>query len=47
MQLGLFGAPSFTIDARHGDPELFWGGDRLASALAWAVSGPASSGLSS
>ena len=29
---GIFGAPSFTV----GD-ELFWGNDRLADALAWAV----------
>jgi 2-hydroxychromene-2-carboxylate isomerase len=28
---GLFGAPSFTV----GD-ELFWGNDRLETALAWA-----------
>ncbi len=31
MRLGIFGAPSFTIK-----DELFWGNDRLESALAWA-----------
>jgi 2-hydroxychromene-2-carboxylate isomerase len=30
--LGLFGAPSFTVDG-----ELFWGNDRLEDALAWAI----------
>jgi 2-hydroxychromene-2-carboxylate isomerase len=33
-QLGIFGAPSFVV----GD-ELFWGNDRLESALAWAKRG--------
>jgi 2-hydroxychromene-2-carboxylate isomerase len=28
---GIFGAPSFTIGE-----ELFWGGDRLEDAIAWA-----------
>ncbi len=32
QQLGIFGAPSF----RTRDGELFWGNDRLESALAWA-----------
>jgi 2-hydroxychromene-2-carboxylate isomerase len=32
QQLGIFGAPSFTTR----DGELFWGNDRLESALAWA-----------
>ena len=32
QRLGIFGAPSFVV----GD-ELFWGGDRLEHALAWAV----------
>lgn len=31
-QLGIFGAPSFVVD-----DELFWGNDRLESALAWAM----------
>ncbi len=31
--LGVFGAPSFVVDG-----ELFWGGDRLEDALAWALS---------
>jgi 2-hydroxychromene-2-carboxylate isomerase len=30
--LGIFGAPSFTVDQ-----ELFWGNDRLEQALAWAA----------
>ncbi|MCG8414244.1 MAG: 2-hydroxychromene-2-carboxylate isomerase [Pseudomonadales bacterium] len=30
-QLGIFGAPSFTVDG-----ELFWGNDRLEAALEWA-----------
>ncbi|NWH07626.1 MAG: 2-hydroxychromene-2-carboxylate isomerase [Alphaproteobacteria bacterium] len=30
-ELGLFGAPSFTVDG-----ELFWGNDRLEQAIAWA-----------
>jgi len=30
-ELGVFGAPSFTID-----DELFWGNDRLGDAIAWA-----------
>lgn len=30
-KLGIFGAPSFTVGE-----ELFWGGDRLRQALAWA-----------
>jgi 2-hydroxychromene-2-carboxylate isomerase len=34
MARGLFGAPSFTV----GD-ELFWGNDRLETALAWAKGG--------
>jgi len=33
--LGVFGAPSFVT----GDKELFWGNDRLESALMWAVEG--------
>jgi 2-hydroxychromene-2-carboxylate isomerase len=33
VSLGIFGAPSFTIGG-----ELFWGGDRLDQALAWARS---------
>ncbi len=32
QRLGIFGAPSFTTP----DGELFWGNDRLESALAWA-----------
>lgn len=32
---GLFGAPSFTVGAPPGT-ELFWGGDRMADAFAWA-----------
>jgi 2-hydroxychromene-2-carboxylate isomerase len=32
QRLGIFGAPSFTTT----DGELFWGNDRLESALAWA-----------
>lgn len=31
VRLGIFGAPSFTVGE-----ELFWGGDRLEDALAWA-----------
>ena len=31
-QLGIFGAPSFTL----ADGELFWGNDRLETAIAWA-----------
>ncbi len=31
-QLGIFGAPSFMVDR-----ELFWGSDRLESALSWCV----------
>ncbi|HEX7968821.1 MAG TPA: 2-hydroxychromene-2-carboxylate isomerase [Stellaceae bacterium] len=34
MALGIFGAPSFTVD-----DELFWGNDRLEQALAWARRG--------
>ncbi len=30
-RLGIFGAPSFVVEG-----ELFWGGDRLGDALAWA-----------
>jgi len=33
MARGIFGAPSFVT----GDRELFWGNDRLETALAWAV----------
>jgi 2-hydroxychromene-2-carboxylate isomerase len=33
--LGLFGAPSFTVDDTR-SCELFWGNDRLEAALAWA-----------
>ena len=32
-RLGVFGAPSFVT----ADGELFWGQDRIAEALAWAV----------
>jgi 2-hydroxychromene-2-carboxylate isomerase len=32
-RLGVFGAPSFVA----ADGELFWGHDRMAEALAWAV----------
>ena len=32
IRLGIFGAPSFLVG-----PELFWGHDRLADALSWAV----------
>jgi 2-hydroxychromene-2-carboxylate isomerase len=32
LRLDIFGAPSF----RTADGELFWGNDRLESALAWA-----------
>jgi len=41
--LGLFGAPSFTVETRakggpgSGGVELFWGNDRLEQALEWAV----------
>lgn len=35
MRRGIFGAPSFTV----GD-EMFWGDDRLDSALAWAKAHP-------
>lgn len=31
-RLGIFGAPSFTLE----DGELFWGNDRLEAAIAWA-----------
>lgn len=31
MALGVFGAPSFTVDR-----ELFWGNDRMEAAFAWA-----------
>jgi 2-hydroxychromene-2-carboxylate isomerase len=34
QRLGIFGAPSFIVDG-----ELFWGNDRLESALAWAKRG--------
>lgn len=34
-KLGIFGAPSFVTRG-----ELFWGGDRLEQALAWACAGP-------
>jgi 2-hydroxychromene-2-carboxylate isomerase len=34
---GVFGAPSFVV----ADGELFWGHDRMAEALAWAVRSPA------
>ena len=30
-ELGIFGAPSFTVE-----DELFWGNDRLGDAIAWA-----------
>ena len=33
VSLGLFGAPSFVVGS-----ELFWGNDRLDSAMAWADS---------
>ncbi len=33
--LGLFGAPSFVVRT-GGAPEIFWGQDRLAQAIAWA-----------
>jgi 2-hydroxychromene-2-carboxylate isomerase len=33
QRLGIFGAPSFVTE----DGELFWGNDRLESALAWAT----------
>ena len=36
-QAGVFGAPSFVT----ADGELFWGHDRMAEALAWAVRAPA------
>jgi 2-hydroxychromene-2-carboxylate isomerase len=36
QRLGLFGAPSFVTE----DGELFWGNDRLESALEWARRGP-------
>jgi 2-hydroxychromene-2-carboxylate isomerase len=32
MKRGLFGAPSFVVEG-----EVFWGGDRLATALDWAT----------
>jgi len=35
-RLGIFGAPSFLVGA-----ELFWGNDRLADALSWAMEHPA------
>lgn len=35
MALGLFGAPSFTVDG-----ELYWGHDRMAAALDHAAKGP-------
>jgi len=35
QQLGIFGAPTFTI----ADGELFWGNERLARAIAWAKNG--------
>jgi 2-hydroxychromene-2-carboxylate isomerase len=31
VELGIFGAPTFEVDG-----ELFWGGDRLEQAVAWA-----------
>jgi len=31
VSLGIFGAPSFVVG-----PELFWGNDRLESAIRWA-----------
>jgi 2-hydroxychromene-2-carboxylate isomerase len=34
IALGIFGAPSFVVDG-----ELFWGNDRLESALEWAARG--------
>ncbi len=37
---GVFGAPSFVA----ADGELFWGHDRMAEALAWAVRTPAGAG---
>jgi 2-hydroxychromene-2-carboxylate isomerase len=36
---GIFGAPTFVVDR-----ELFWGGDRLEDALAWAASAHAPTG---
>jgi len=36
IELGLFGAPSFTVGK-----ELFWGNDRLEQALDWAAKHPA------
>ncbi|HMK70410.1 MAG TPA: 2-hydroxychromene-2-carboxylate isomerase [Xanthobacteraceae bacterium] len=36
QRIGIFGAPSFTTT----DGELFWGNDRLESALAWAKRAP-------
>ncbi|MCP5044093.1 MAG: 2-hydroxychromene-2-carboxylate isomerase [bacterium] len=35
--LGIFGAPTFTVGR-----ELFWGGDRMGDAIAWARTGGAS-----
>ena len=35
QRLGIFGAPSFTT----ADGEMFWGNDRLESALRWAKRG--------
>lgn len=35
MQLGVFGAPTFTVTDARGT-EVFWGNDRLETALAWA-----------
>ncbi len=32
MSLGVFGAPSFTVEQ-----ELFWGNDRMETAMAWAA----------
>ena len=36
ISLGIFGAPSFTVQTSAGS-ELFWGHDRLEAALDWAV----------
>lgn len=31
QRVGIFGSPSFIVDG-----EVFWGGDRLEDAIAWA-----------
>jgi 2-hydroxychromene-2-carboxylate isomerase len=47
---GVFGAPAFVVHAGAGEPQLFWGQDRLAfvekACAGWRVDGPSEGGSS-